>query len=748
MDSLDRLRAALSDRYTVERELGRGGTATVYLATDLRHDRPVALKVLRPELASVLGPERFLREIRTTARLTHPHILPLLDSGDVDGTLFFVMPYVAGESLRERLEKEKQLPLEEALRIAREVADALSYAHAQGVIHRDIKPENILLESGHAVVTDFGIARAIDVAGGERLTETGIAVGTPTYMSPEQASGSRELDARSDLYSLGCMLYEMLAGDPPFVASDSRVLLARHLMDPVPPLRTVRAVPSGVASAIDKALNKAPADRFGSAGALRDALLHTESEPRERGSSIAVLPFANLSPDPDDEYLSDGISEEIIVSLGTVPGLRVIARTSAFAFKGMNLDVREIGARLGVNRVLEGSVRRSGERIRITAQLLRAEDGGHVWSERFDRSSDDVFAIQDEIAASITRRLSMAEGAAVQVRQPGGTDDRAAYDLYLRGRYYANQATDEWSRKAAECFQQSFALDPSFAQAYAAHAGAQVVLCTGPGVLQSKEAIPGARDAASRAVALAPDLADGHMWLGVIATHHDWDRQAARHRFDVALSLSPNSPEVLTWYAWYLTWLEGSYEEAIGVYERARESNPLDLSVRALEAYSRHAAGDLEGALAGFQEILAAREDFALAHYCSGEILGHLGRSDEAFEAFERGFELGGRAIYAVGALAWVYGSVGRVADAERVIAELEDRVAQGQGSELAIAWGWAGLGNRDRMYEWFERGIRERDPKMLYLSSAHQVDKYRSEPRFRALLERMGLGHFNPGGG
>ena len=229
-DSLDRLRAALSDRYTVERELGRGGTATVWLATDLRHDRPVALKVLNPELAAAVGPERFLHEIRTTARLTHPHILPLLDSGEADGFLYCAMPYVAGESLRARLEKEKQLPLDGALRIAREVADALSYAHAQGVVHRDIKPENILLESGHAVVADFGIARAIDVAGGTRLTETGIALGTPAYMSPEQASGDRDLDGRSDLYSLGCVLYELLAGVPPFSGPTAESLLHQHVL--------------------------------------------------------------------------------------------------------------------------------------------------------------------------------------------------------------------------------------------------------------------------------------------------------------------------------------------------------------------------------------------------------------------------------------------------------------------------------------------------------------------------------------
>jgi len=441
----DRLHAALADRYALERELGRGGMATVYLARDLKHGRPVAIKVLRPEIASALGPERFLREIEVAARLTHPHILPLHDSGEAVGFLYYVMPFVEGDSLRDRLEREEQLPLEEALQVTREIADALSYAHSRDVVHRDVKPENILFQAGHAVVSDFGIARAITAAASGTLTEAGIPIGTPGYMSPEQALAKRHLDGRSDIYSLGCVLYEMLAGEPPFTGPTAQAVLARHSLDPVPPLRTVRqAVPLAIEQAVMKALEKVPADRFATASEFADAL----RTPRASGpaptaaipKSIVVLPFANLSPDPDNEYFSDGITEEIINALSQLPGLHVAARTSSFAFKGKSAGIAEVGARLKVATVLEGSVRKAGSRVRITAQLVNVADGYHLWSERYDRELDDIFAIQDAIARTIAHRLEVAlAGPAGDMLVTPPTESLAAYQLYLKARYFWNQ---------------------------------------------------------------------------------------------------------------------------------------------------------------------------------------------------------------------------------------------------------------------------------------------------------------------
>src|SRR5216110_2145476 len=352
------------------------GMATVYLADDLKHRRKVAVKVLRPELASVIGPDRFLREIEIAAKLNHPHILALYDSGRADEFLFYVMPYVKGQSLRHRLHREKPLPIEEAIAVTRDAALALDHAHAQGVIHRDVKPENILLYEGEAMVADFGIALAVSAAAGERLTQTGLAVGTPAYMSPEQAVSERALDARSDVYSLGCVLYEMLAGEPPYTGATAQVLIAKRLVDPVPAVRRLRAaVPVGVEQALTKALAKVPADRWASALAFAEALA-TPAGPRP--PSVAVLPFLNLSADPENEYFADGITEDVIAHLSKIRALKVISRTSVMAFKQREQSLREIGARLEAATLLEGSVRRVGDRVRIVAQLIDAQADRHL----------------------------------------------------------------------------------------------------------------------------------------------------------------------------------------------------------------------------------------------------------------------------------------------------------------------------------------------------------------------------------
>ncbi len=503
-DLLARLQSALAGRYTIERPLGRGGMATVYLARDLKHDRLIALKVLHAELAAALGAERFLREIRLAARLQHPHVLSVHDSGEAAGQLWFTMPYVEGESLRDRLQRERQLSLADALRIAQEAAEALDYAHRHGVIHRDVKPENILLAEGHSLLADFGIARALQ--GGDQLTETGMAVGTPAYMSPEQASGERALDARTDVYALGCVLYEMLAGHPPFLGTTAREIVARHTLDPVPPLRASRPdLPAAVERAAFKALAKTPADRFPTAGAFGDALTAARVVPSSRwwarpparyaaaaailtagfvlfwhrpsssvipsrgpARSIAVLPFANLSPDRNDEYFSDGMSEELITALHAVPSLRVAARTSAFAFRDRNVNASEIGRELNVATLLEGSVRRAGSRVRVNAQLIDAADGYQLWAEEYERDIKDVFAVQDEISRSIVRALQVTLAEATNtplVRR--STASPEAHDLYLKGRYFFGLRTEPGLlRRSAEYFEQAVRADSLYASAY------------------------------------------------------------------------------------------------------------------------------------------------------------------------------------------------------------------------------------------------------------------------------------------
>jgi len=375
MTATDRSRiiAALADRYAILRELGRGGMAAVYLADDRRHGRQVAIKVLHPELGTVLGPDRFAREIRIAAALNHPHILPLYDSGEAGDThdgpwLYYVMPYVRGGSLRERLAAEGTLAPDEAVTLVRQVAAALDHAHAHGLVHRDIKPENILLHEGEAMVADFGIALAAATAPSERLTQTGLMVGTPEYMSPEQAAGERGLDARSDVYSLGCVLYELLTGEPPHAAPTARGVIARRFSETPPRARRVRpTLPASLDEAIAQALAVDPADRFESAMAFADALAGRAARARApRLPSVAVLPFQNLSTDPENEFFADGITEDVIAQLSKIRSLRVIGRSSVMRFKGRDQSLREIGLTLDVTTLLEGSVRRAGRRVRTS----------------------------------------------------------------------------------------------------------------------------------------------------------------------------------------------------------------------------------------------------------------------------------------------------------------------------------------------------------------------------------------------
>jgi len=634
-DALGRLSEALADRYRLERELGQGGMATVYLAADVKHGRRVAVKVLLPDLAAAVGPERFLREITITAALDHPHILPLLDSGDADGLLYYVMPFVEGESLCDRLDREKQLPIDEALRIAREVADALSYAHARGVIHRDVKPENILLSGGHARVADFGIARAVTAAGGESLTQTGMAIGTPQYMSPEQAAGASDLDGRADLYALGCVLYEMLGGQPPFTGPTVESVIRQHVAVDAPPITNLRpAVPAAVAAALQRALAKTPADRFNPVAQFADALgapapygsgvvtpaLPTPgpistSPPRPAfrwtraalavaglgviaaavigirawraqgkpaaAASIAVLPFRDVSADHANAYLGDGIAETLINALTNVPGLKVAGRTSAFALRDGDQDVGTIGRRLGVATVLEGSVQRSGDDLRITAQLIQAADGVNLWSRSFDRSARDIFAVQDEVARAVVTALQgEVLGGADTALAGQGTADPAAYDAYLLGRYNWNKRTASDLVAAARYFQQAIAADSTYARAWSGLADSYVLFIPAeydvPGI-RTDSILDLAERAARRAVDLAPQLGEAHASLGEVLEYRDkWPE--AHEAFGRAVALSPNYATAHQWYSYDLM-MWNRWDDAIREMERARELDPLSMVI-------------------------------------------------------------------------------------------------------------------------------------------------------------------------
>lgn len=761
---MERLTRDLAERYRIERELGRGGMATVYLAEDVKHGRLVAIKVLRPELAASLATTRFLREIEIAARLRHPHILPLYDSGEAADSLLYVMPYVAGESLRERLEREQQLPLADACRIAAEVADALAYAHAHDVVHRDIKPENILLESGHAVVADFGVARAVTAAQDEQLTGTGLAVGTPVYMSPEQGAADDRVDGRADVYALGCVLYEMLAGEPPFSGPSVQAILARHAAAPVPRLRTIRhAVPDWLDDVIATALAKVPADRFATAAEFRDVLatpaaarvVAERTAAPYQGNAIVVLPFANLSGDPGDEFLSDGISEELIHALAKLESVRVVARTSAFAFKGRHEDVRVIAKRLNVSTVLEGSVRRAGTRVRIAAQLVNAADGYELWSDRYDRELDDVLAIQDEIAQTIAQvlkpRLTSAarearwvgrETSGTAAPHPGGAPaaaDPEAHRLYLKGRHHWNRRTETGILRAIECFGEAAELERGYAPAHAGMADAHVTLGI-YGLMAPEEAMPRAKAAALCALELDGRLPEALASLASVRAMYEWDWAGADRDFRSAVEAGPNAAMAHHWYAMHLLIPLARLAEAEHALERARELDPLSPAINASLAIRLYFAREHDRAGAALAEALELDPGFGAAHLFRGQVLVQQGRHDDAIAALRDATRLSDSSAETVAMLGHALAVAGRRTEAEELLAELTSRAARSYVSPTLLAHVALGLGDVAGALDHLERAVERRAADLVWLKVRPTFDPLRTEHRFAALLERMGF--------
>ena len=669
VDLLERLRAALADSYRVEHELGRGGMASVFLAQDLKHRRRVAIKVFDPELAVVLGPDRFLREIEIAGRLQHPHILTLLVSGVADGLLYYVMPYVEGESLRERLNRERQLPLEDALRLSAEVAGALDDAHRHGVVHRDIKPENILLSGGHAVVADFGIARAIHAAGGATATPRGAVLGTPLYSSPEQVVGSSEVDGRSDIYSLGCVLYEMLAGQPPFTGPNAETLVHQHLSVEPRPVTDLRpAVPEAVARAMAKALAKTPADRFSTASRFAEALTGVGAPAARRvrftarrGAAIggavllvaaaayallpwrsarpwsprnlAVLPFTNVTGDPGMDYLCEGIAAGILSALVQVKRLNVVSQTTAWTFRGTGKDAAAIAKELGVNALLEGAILKRGASIRIDVQLVNARSGYVMWSGRFDRAMDDLLGLENEIVQQVAR----TESGQLSVRPPSGlarppTRSPEAYDYYLKASRVLDDTDDPHGPdKAAELNAKAIALDEDFALAYA---GLSKALWRTYSRTKEPETIRRAEEASDRAIRLNPALLEARL------ARAQMFRGTSRYAESIAeltgiLEINPN------WDEAHLQ-LAASYREA-GDLVRAETSCRRALSLRPgyWKNWSALGAllirkGDYDGARVAFEEIVRLTPEMNRGYELLAALATMEGNYAEAVAAYQR----------------------------------------------------------------------------------------------------------------
>lgn len=731
------LRDALAGRYAIDDELGRGGMATVYGADDLRHGRRVAIKVYRPEMGATLGPERFLQEIGIAARLTHPHIVPLLDSGTADGLLYYVAQYVAGGSLRARL-REGPLPVREALRIAEEVGAGLDFAHRSGVVHRDVKPENILFTDGHAVLTDFGIARAPSIRQDFR-TDEGLIVGTPEYMSPEQASGEANLTPASDIYSLACVVFEMLTGQPPFSGGVASTIVARHLSEAPPNARQWRPdVPEGVVRALSRALAKNPAERFVGVRAFITAL---EDDPAAavgtRMRSIAVLPFVNASPDPGNEYLSDGITDELIDALSKVRGLRVASRTSVFALKGKLQDVRAVGALLGVSAVIEGTVRRSGDRLRIGAQLSSTDDGRLLWSQRFDRTVEDVFALQDEIAHTIVDTLRATTFADLSEPLPQRYAGSAqAYGLYLKGRYEWNKRTREGVAAGIRYFEQAVAEDPRYAPAWTGLADSYALQVDYRSVPVA-EGLERAKEYARKAITLDDSLAEAHASLAWSLFIYDWNFSEAEREYRRAIELAPAYAPAHQWFAFLLA-ARRHFEEAIVEAHSAQEFDPASVSIRrglaGIYAYARRHEQARYHAERAIAMNPLAEESYRLL----GMSLFRLGRADEAERVLRESSALPGAGPYAAATLGYVLAQRGEIDEAEAIGRELEAQAREGYVSPVAFGTLALGLGRYDEAMDWIRRSIDERRGWFVYARVNPIFDPLREHPGFAVLLAEL----------
>jgi TolB-like protein/Flp pilus assembly protein TadD len=680
------------------------------------------VKILHPHLAASVGPERFKREVEIAARLSHPHILTLIDSGEVEGLLYYVMPFIEGESLRGRLDRERQLPISDALEITRHVATALGYAHARGVIHRDIKPENIMLHEGEPMITDFGIAKAVSGASAEQLTQTGTVIGTPAYMSPEQASGDADIDGRSDQYSLACVLYEMLAGRPPFTGPSPQAIMMKQFAEPSPSVcKTRPEVPETLDRALMKALAKAPAERFGSALEFAQALPSSvatappglpptvvSSPLASTARSIAVLPFVNMSADPENEYFSDGIAEEIINALTKIQALRVASRTSAFAFKGKGEDIEVIGRKLKVATVLEGSVRKAGNKLRVTAQLVSAADGYHLWSERYDRQLEDVFAIQDEIAENIVRalRVMLSDEEKHAIEEPPTTDIEA-YDYYLRGRQFFHQFRRTAMQFARRMFERAMEIDPGYALAYAGAADACSFLYMYWDA--SKANLEGADVYSRQALELRPELAEAHAARGLAVSLSKRYPEAERE-FQTAIRLNPKLFEAHYFFG-RASFQQGKYEEAVRHYEDASRVRPEDYQTHMLQSFAlgglarkADAKAALRRGLQVAEKHLELNPDDARALYLGANALVQLGERQKGLEWADRALALDPEDSGVLYNVACVHALAG---DVETALGHLDKAIRNGFGHR-----------------EWLENDS--------------DFDSLRADSRFDALLKKL----------
>ncbi|UCC84538.1 MAG: protein kinase [Gemmatimonadota bacterium] len=768
-DQLEHLKTALADRYTIEREIGAGGMATVYLAQDLKHRRQVAIKVLRPELAASLGVERFMREIEIAANLTHPHILPLFDSGEADGFLYYVMPFIEGESLRQRLEREVKLDVQEGIRLTDQIASALSHAHERGLVHRDIKPENILLAGDQAIVADFGIARAVEAAGGERLTGTGLALGTPAYMSPEQAFGEAKIDGRSDVYALGCVVYEMVAGRAPFEGTTPQELLAKHAVEAVPSLRTSDPqVPLFLERAVERALAKSPDERFQTASEFAGALTAETVVARvgrrrwQRRAVVgavagvivvaaawvlftlgggpayerlAVLPPDNLMNDPEQEYFVAGVHNALILELQQA-GVAVIARTSVLQYEDTQTPIREIARELDVDALIEASVSRAGDSVEIQVAVVDGRTQQYV-GDRITRRSDlrNVERLYRGLTGAIAAEIQLALTPQAEAHLASARPVNAqVYDAYLKGLFLANRFTPTDMDQALEYFEQALLLDSTYALAQTGIATVWIYRAS-VSLTTPREAAAHASVAIRQALALDSTLAEVQYLVAANRHWLEWDWMGAEAAYLKTIEINPSYMNVRAGYSIFLTWM-GRLEEARIQMELALALDPLNATLKAVNGHllcheRRYAEGieELQAALRIEPNHPVAYSNLAWAYHMTGNYDGALAMLRKLFPgdqeldvALDRGYAEGGYRT-----------ALRRYAETLAARPEAAERLSW----VVAFIYAWAG--EKERTLEWLELAYQAHDPNLPAFNS-EDFELVHDDPRYQELRRRMNV--------
>jgi serine/threonine-protein kinase len=733
--------------YRVIEKLGEGGMGIVYKAEDTKLKRHVALKFLLPQaFENAEHRERFIREAQTAAVLDHPNICTIFEIDEADEVIFIAMAYVEGESVKDKV-KSGPLGAEEALDFAAQIAQGLDAAHKHGIVHRDIKSTNIMVTPENQIkIMDFGLAK---MAGSAEISKTTRSVGTAAYMSPEQGRGAA-VDHRTDIWSLGVVMYEMLAGDLPFKGEyDAAIVYSLVNEDPAS-LGEIRPdLPDSIRRIVERAMEKGPDDRFQTAAemlaSIRSPLQWSGAGGRERKAlrpekSIVVLSFADVSRGRELEYLCDGIAEEIIGTLARLEGIRVVARTSAFSFKGKNEDVRSIARKLNVDAVLEGSVRMADNRLRITAQLINAADGYHLWSERYDRQMEDVFAIQDEITLAIVNKLKVTLlGGEREALVKRSTEDVEAYNLYLKGRYFWNKRTETGYLKSLEYYRHAIDKDPAYAAAHAGIADSYDLLGW-YGYFAPEEAFPRARAAADKARELDPTLAEAHASLGWINANYDWNWAAAEREYKRSLELNPSYATAHQWYSEFLTYM-GRHDESIAEGRKAQELDPLSIIINNDVGQVYYFARRYDEAIAQLRKTLEMDPDFAVAHFLLGLCLAQKSLHDEAIEEGRIAMTLAGEDdTLILSQLGVIYALSGREDKARQVLAELAELSREKYASPFPVALVHAGLGENDEAFEWLGRACEKRDHWVETLKVHPVLDGLRGDERYSRLLRETGL--------